>query len=87
MVGLGGSATNDGGAGILQGLGFTFYDKQGIRVHANGGSISRISKIVAPQNWDNSIGFEVACDVNNPLYGPTVRAEYMARRRGYTNNG
>ena len=78
VVGLGGSATNDGGAGILQGLGFTFHDKQGTRVHANGDSISRISKIVAPQNWDNSIGFEVACDVTirytangaSRIYGP-----------------
>ena len=84
VVGLGGSATNDGGAGILQGLGFTFYDKQGIRVHANGGSISRISKIVAPQNWDNSIGFEVACDVNNPLYGPNGASRIYGPQKGAT---
>ena len=71
IVGIGGSATNDGGIGMLQALGYEFLDKSGDQVPFGAKGLSLIEKIsdenVLPQLKECS--FKVACDVTNPLCG------------------
>ena len=71
IVGIGGSATNDGGIGMLQALGYEFLDKSGDQVPFGAKGLSLIKKIsdenVLPQLKECI--FKVACDVTNPLCG------------------
>lgn len=71
IVGIGGSATNDGGIGMLQALGYEFLDKSGDQVPFGANGLSLIKKIsdenVLPQLKECI--FKVACDVTNPLCG------------------
>ena len=71
IVGIGGSATNDGGIGMLQALGFEILDKDGKQVSFGAKGLSEIKTI-----RDESVlrelkdcTFRIACDVNNPLCG------------------
>ena len=72
IVGLGGSATNDAGAGMLQALGVALLDESGNDIPAGGGGLSKLHTIdvtgLDPRL--QSVRFEVACDVDNPLVGP-----------------
>jgi glycerate kinase len=84
IIGIGGSATNDAGLGMLQALGYRFQDSRG-NVLGQGG---RIMKEVAGVD-DSDIHpalkesrFTVACDVNNPFYGPQGAAYIFARQKG-----
>ena len=71
IVGIGGSATNDGGIGMLQALGFGMLDKNGVQVPFGAKGIKEIVKItdeyVIPELKECT--FRVACDVTNPLCG------------------
>lgn len=69
LVGLGGSATNDGGAGALQGLGFRLLDDAGVDLEPGGGSLGSLRRVVPPERagWPEVV---CACDVENPLLGP-----------------
>ena len=72
IIGIGGSATNDCGIGMLQALGFEFQDKDGNSVHGSGGSLGNIVKI-EDKNVPKEVlesEYLVACDVDNPLTGP-----------------
>ncbi len=71
IIGIGGSATNDGGVGIAQALGAKFLDKFGKPVGFGGGELSKIDQIDASQlaAMVANIDIEVACDVNNTLTG------------------
>ena len=70
---IGGSATNDGGTGMLQALGYKFADAQGEEIAAPicGGDLERVAEIIAPDNGNilRGITFKVICDVTNPLLG------------------
>lgn len=84
LLGIGGSATNDAGTGMLQVLGFRFKDKNG-NVPGHGGKIlNRIASIdesaVLPQLKD--CRFTVICDVNNPLFGTNGAAYVYAPQKG-----
>lgn len=71
LIGLGGSATNDGGVGMLQALGIKFIDKSGQDIGFGGGELSKIVDIDM-SSFDKrilNIDIEVACDVKNPLTG------------------
>ena len=68
ILGIGGSATNDGGIGILEAMGFILKDESGKTLKGNGESLNKITSIVAPSLKD--VKFEIACDVQNTLYGP-----------------
>ena len=72
LVGIGGSATNDGGAGMLQALGFGFLDEAGEEIAPGALGLRRLRRItsgdVLPALRD--CRFRVACDVDNPLCGP-----------------
>ena len=72
LVGIGGSATNDGGVGMLQALGFRFDDREGKPVPAGARGLAALASVdgsgADPRLKD--CRFRVACDVNNPLCGP-----------------
>jgi len=72
IIGLGGSATNDGGTGMLQALGFRFIDHNGNELKEHGGQILRhIAKIDSTHKINGLDKSEIIalCDVNNPLTG------------------
>ncbi|WP_461205146.1 glycerate kinase [Clostridium sp. DL1XJH146] len=84
IIGLGGSATNDGGAGIVQCLGGKLLDENGDDVKPGGGSLSKI-KTIDLSNFDNRIAecnITVACDVDNPLIGPNGASHVFGPQKG-----
>lgn len=87
IIGIGGSATVDGGAGMLQALGATLRDGDGHVIEARGGAslarvrridLSKIDKRIAACN------IEVACDVDNPLLGENGAAAVFGPQKGAT---
>lgn len=72
IIGIGGSATNDGGAGMAQALGARLLDKNGEELPQGGGSLDRLCSIdIAGLDYRiKESRFTVACDVDNPLCGP-----------------
>ena len=81
ILGLGGSATNDAGTGILAALGFQFFDKGGQILKPCGGNLANIHRIVPPGNLPD-IRFDIACDVQNTLYGEQGAAHVYAPQKG-----
>lgn len=72
IAGIGGSATNDGGAGMAQALGYRLLDAAGHDLPRGGAALARLERIEATgvdADW-RSVKVEVACDVTNPLTGP-----------------
>lgn len=84
LIGIGGSATNDGGMGMLSALGYKFLDKEGNILPCNGEMLSKIVHIDSSQAMSQlqHATFTVACDVNNPLYGPNGAAHIFAPQKG-----
>ena len=86
IVGIGGSATNDAGAGMAQALGVRLLDKDGIDLEVGGAALSRLKKIDM-SGLDTRIAdceFSVACDVSNPLTGPEGAAAVYGPQKGAT---
>jgi glycerate kinase len=81
ILGLGGSATNDGGTGILSALGFQFAKEKGERLPASGENLQLIRTIIPPPAIP-AIEFDLACDVNNVLFGPAGAAYVYAPQKG-----
>ena len=84
IIGIGGSATNDAGIGMFQALGFQFLDKNGKALGQGGETMEKIAHICT-QNVHESLKnahFIVACDVQNPFYGPNGAAAVYARQKG-----
>lgn len=85
LVGIGGSATNDAGTGMLQAMGFRFYDSDGQVIdHCAGGrlyDIARIDDSQVPAEVRQSV-FTVACDVDTPFCGPDGAAPVFAPQKG-----
>jgi glycerate kinase len=84
VIGLGGSATNDAGIGMLQALGFSFLNIHGKEVGLGGKELQSIRSIGAAKIHPllKECTFRVACDVNNPLYGPNGAAHIFAPQKG-----
>lgn len=84
ILGIGGSATNDGGIGMAQALGFRFLDGSGNEIRPIGSQLIRLKEIdltqVHPQLREVKV--KVACDVSNPLYGPEGAAYVYAAQKG-----
>ena len=80
---VGGSATVDGGAGCLQGLGWRLIDAKGglISTPMSGGRLTEIARIEPPDNTP-SLEIEILCDVTNPLLGPDGAAPVFAPQKG-----
>jgi len=81
VVGLGGSATNDGGMGLLAALGWQFLDADDNALPPIGASLARVQRIV-PGHRLSGIEIVAACDVTNPLYGPHGAAHTFAPQKG-----
>lgn len=86
IVGIGGSATNDGGTGMLRALGFRFFDASGHELTGGGEILSQIASIDSrnAQEIMRDSEFTVACDVNNPLTGRMGAAYVFAPQKGAT---
>ncbi|WP_369345610.1 glycerate kinase family protein [Caldalkalibacillus mannanilyticus] len=86
ILGLGGSATNDGGAGMLQALGFGLLDKEKQPIHDGGAELERIVEITT-EHGDPRLAesnFIMACDVDNPLIGPVGASAIFGPQKGAT---
>lgn len=86
IVGIGGSATNDGGLGMLQALGYSISDKNGKDILFGAIGMKEIHSItdekVIPELKDCT--FKIACDVNNPLYGENGASHIYGPQKGAT---
>jgi len=84
IIGLGGSATNDGGAGMAAALGAKFLNRDGEEIENGGGALAEIAKIdVSGLNPKlKHIQFEAACDVDNPLTGPRGASAVFGPQKG-----
>src|SRR5919204_4230816 len=86
IVGIGGSATNDGGAGMAQALGYHLLDEQGHELPPGGLALKRLARIHVGgvhSDWKQT-RVEVACDVTNPLTGPTGASAVYGPQKGAT---
>lgn len=86
IIAIGGSATNDGGAGMAMALGVKFYDKYGREIGLGGGELSKIYSIDT-SNLDDRLKeceFIVACDVANPLIGENGASRVYGPQKGAT---
>lgn len=84
LVGIGGSATNDGGIGMLQALGFGMLDKEGKQVPFGAQGLAVLERIedgeVMPELRECT--FRIACDVTNPLCGPQGCSAIYGSQKG-----
>jgi glycerate 2-kinase len=86
IIGIGGSATNDGGAGMVQALGGRLLDGSGNDIGPGGGALSKIAAIDLT-DLDarlKDVQMEVACDVDNPLTGPRGASAIFGPQKGAT---
>lgn len=86
ILGIGGSATNDAGAGMLQALGARLVDAEGAELPPGGGALSRLARIDR-SGLDPRLAtcrIEVACDVDNPLTGPRGASAVFGPQKGAT---
>lgn len=84
LIGIGGSATNDGGAGVIQALGGKLFDKSGNELGFGGGELGKLDRIDLSR-FDSRIEdvtIEVACDVNNPLCGEKGASYVFGPQKG-----
>ena len=84
LIGIGGSATNDAGTGMLQALGFRFLDGDGNELGKGGRILERIKFINSDKAAEKLLEavFTIACDVNNPFSGENGAAFVYARQKG-----
>jgi glycerate 2-kinase len=86
ILGIGGSATNDGGIGMAMALGIRFLDQNGKNIGTGGGSLDRLKRIdtsgIHPAV--KATVFQVACDVNNPLCGEKGASRVFGPQKGAT---
>ncbi|KRE39728.1 glycerate kinase family protein [Paenibacillus sp. Soil522] len=86
ILAIGGSATNDGGIGMLQALGMRLLDFSGESVGFGGGELDRIA-VIDDSEWDHRIAestFLIASDVKNPLVGPNGATFVFGPQKGAT---
>lgn len=86
IMGIGGSATNDAGVGMLQALGFKFYDENDNLVGLGGQALIQIKRIDDSEKLKelDECNFKIACDVNNPLFGLNGAAHIYGPQKGAT---
>jgi glycerate kinase len=86
IIGIGGSATNDGGGGMAQALGATLLSRQGTQIARGGAALATLAHIststMDPRLQECTL--EVACDVTNPLCGPTGASAVYGPQKGAT---
>jgi glycerate kinase len=86
IVGVGGSATNDGGAGLARALGIRFHDAAGRELPEGGAALARLERIDLSGLDSRLLQAEilVACDVDNPLTGPCGASAIYGPQKGAT---
>lgn len=86
IIGLGGSATNDGGAGMVQALGATLLNAQGNALGHGGGELASLARIDVSKLDPRlkTCRIEVACDVTNPLTGEQGASAIFGPQKGAT---
>ncbi len=86
LVAIGGSATNDGGVGMAQALGYSFKDKDGREIGYGGGCLDQLDSIDASNAYSGLEGadIEIMCDVSNPLCGPSGASAIYGPQKGAT---
>lgn len=86
ILGIGGSATNDAGLGMARALGYTFFNQDNEELKGLGEDLIALSSIdkstIHPRLKE--VKFEVACDVDNPLYGENGAAYIYSPQKGAT---
>lgn len=84
VLGLGGSATNDGGCGMAAALGAVFRDEAGVPFVPTGGTLRRIASVSLDgvQARLAGVTVEAICDVDSPLFGPAGAAYVFAPQKG-----
>ncbi len=84
IIGIGGSATNDGGVGMLQALGFEFLDKEGKPVAYGAQGLEKLVCIGTQHAMEELKGceFHIACDVKNALCGPEGCSAVFGPQKG-----
>ena len=85
IMGLGGSATNDGGAGLARALGYRFLDNRGRDLASAVTELIRLEKIVPPNErmWSP---ITIAADVRNPLLGENGATAVFSSQKGATSD-
>lgn len=88
IIGIGGSATNDAGVGMLNSLGMKFLDENGNKLKPVGENLVKIKKIDDSEFLKDvcKAKFTVLCDVTNPLYGENGAAYVFAPQKGADEN-
>jgi glycerate kinase len=84
IAGIGGSATNDGGAGMAQALGYRLLDAGGSDLDRGGAALAQLERIergVFEAEW-SQVAVKVACDVTNPLTGPEGASRVYGPQKG-----
>lgn len=86
IIGIGGSATNDGGIGMLQALGFEFLDENGKQVALGAKGLRDITQIKTEKASEalSECSFKIACDVTNPLCGERGCSAIYGPQKGAT---
>lgn len=86
IIGIGGSATNDGGAGMIEALGAKLLDEEGETIGPGGGALSQIATVDLSglDNRLKDVHIDVACDVDNPLTGPRGASAIFGPQKGAT---
>jgi len=81
FIAIGGSATVDGGSGMMEALGFKLLDTEGNELPGNGKNLANIQKIVVP-GIPEHISVKIICDVDNPLLGEKGAAAVFGPQKG-----
>ena len=84
MLAIGGSATVDGGMGMMEALGFRFFDKSGNVLKGNGENLTRIESI-QEKEFPGKLRISIICDVDNPLLGNNGAAGVFGPQKGATS--
>ena len=88
ILGIGGSATNDGGMGMANALGFRFSDEKGLELSPIGKHLSKVKTIDDSNKHHrlDGVKVKVACDVTNPFYGLQGAAYIYGAQKGASEN-
>lgn len=84
LLAVGGSATVDGGMGMMEALGFRFLDEQGSVLTGNGKNLEKVKTIVV-KNLPEGLAVNIICDVDNPLLGASGAAAVFGPQKGADN--
>lgn len=84
IIGIGGSATNDGGLGMLKALGIKFLTEDGDDAGEGADALGRVQFVSLEHSLPmlKECDFQIACDVNNPLYGETGATYIYGKQKG-----